>query len=238
MKIISLWSGPRNVSTALMYSFAQRSDMQVIDEPLYGHYLKCSGADHIGKEEVMEHMNTNGEEVMQGIISSKSSKMTFLKNMAHHWTNLDNGYLNQLHNIFLVRDPEEMLPSLSIQIPQPILRDTGLQEQFNLYKYLEAQGHKALVILSKSLLLDPLNMLKNVCTQLDIPFEKRMLSWDAGPRPEDGVWAKHWYHNVHKSTGFATYKKKEVSFPDHLRPLLEECMPYYKFLLDQSIKTA
>lgn len=237
MNIISLWSGPRNVSTALMYSFAQRNDTQVIDEPLYGHYLTKSDAVHIGQDEIIQNMNTDGHQVMQQLLSQETKKITFLKNMAHHWIELSDDHLTKMDNIFLIRNPEEMLPSLSIQIPTPILRDTGLKQQVDLYKSLEEAGKAAPVIIeSKDLLLSPDNMLSAVCQKLNIPFDKNMLSWKAGPRPEDGIWAKHWYHNVHKSTGFAPYKRKEQPFPNDLEPLLQECNIYYEFLSKKALK--
>ena len=235
MKIISLWSGPRNVSTALMYSFAQRNDMEVIDEPLYGHYLVNSDADHIGKEEVIDQMLTDGDLVMKELLARKSEKMIFLKNMAHHWVELNNKYLHHLQNIFLVRDPAEMLPSLNQQLEHPTLRDTALKRQVEIFKYLKNNHLNPLIILSKDLLIDPNRMLRSVCDRLDIPFDKKMLSWKAGPRPEDGIWAKHWYHNVHKSTGFSGYKKKADPFPEHLKPLLDECKPYYQFLSENAL---
>lgn len=236
MKIISLWSGPRNVSTALMYSFAQRKDMRVVDEPLYAHYLCSTDAEHIGGQEVIDDMVNDGDLVMRNMIGEQSEKMTFIKNMAHHWEGLKDDYLLSLKNIFLVRDPQEMLPSLSQQITNPVLRDTGLKKQVDIYKYLKHQNIEPVIILSKDLLLDPAGMLSAVCKQLGIEFDPAMLSWQKGPRPEDGIWAKYWYHNVHKSTGFATYKKKEEPFPEYLEPLLEECIPYYKFLSDNALK--
>ncbi|HNP20178.1 MAG TPA: sulfotransferase family protein [Fulvivirga sp.] len=237
MKIISLWSGPRNVSTAIMYSFAQRSDTYVVDEPLYGHYLVTSGADHPGKNEVINNMETDGAKVLiQLKKQAKNTPVLFLKNMAHHWVNLDDNLLLDFSNVFLVRDPREMLPSLINQIPNPVMRDTGLKMQVDIYKKLIAEGRNPVVIDARQLLLNPPKALQHLCTALKIPFEEAMLQWEAKPRKEDGIWAKHWYHNVHKSTGFGTYERKIEEVPEHVKPLLEECIPYYDFLYEKAIK--
>lgn len=236
MKIISLWSGPRNVSTALMYSFAQRDDMIVVDEPLYAHYLSKTDVYHSGREEIINNMNNDGEQVIKNILNTKQERLLFLKNMAHHWIELNNEYLNGMDNIFLIRDPEEMLPSLNQQLNNPTLRDTALKKQVEIYQYLEQSGMIPMVIDAKDLLQNPKGMLRIICEILEIPFDEGMLCWKAGPRPEDGIWAKYWYQNVHKSEGFSAYKKKDDPFPVHLKPLLEECKPYYKFLSDNALK--
>jgi hypothetical protein len=237
MKIISLWSGPRNVSTAIMYSFAQRSDTYVVDEPLYGHYLVTTGADHPGKNEVINNMETDGNKViLQLKKQAKNIPILFLKNMAHHWVNLDDNLLMDFNNVFLIRDPKEMLASLAKQISNPIMRDTGLKTQVDIYKKLTAEGRVPTVLDARQLLLNPQKTLQHLCAALKIPFEQTMLEWEAKPRKEDGVWAKHWYQNVHKSTGFEAYERKKEDVPEHVRPLLEECSPYYEFLYDKAIK--
>lgn len=238
MKIISLWSGPRNVSTAFMYSFAERPDTEVIDEPFYAHYLARSGADHPGKEEVLKLMENDGQQVIHSLLTRKSSKpLLFVKNMAHHFIDLPFEELAHFDNIFLVRDPKEMLPSLAKQIPNPIIRDTGLDKQVEIYKYLVSQGQQPLIIDSQQLLENPEEMLKAVCHHLDIPFYQNMLQWEAGPRKEDGCWAKFWYHNVHKSTGFKSYQPKNEPFPDRLKALLTDCNAYYQFLQEKALTT-
>jgi hypothetical protein len=233
-KRISLWSGPRNVSTALMYSFAQRPDTMVLDEPLYGHYLKVSGAQHPGRDDVINSMELNGETVVLDLCQLDYEKpVLFIKNMAHHLVNLDMSFLKGFHNLLLIRDPKEMIPSIIKQIPNPEMRDTGLKRQWELYNHLKDQGQTSIIIDSKMLLLDPKGILKRVCLALDIPFFEEMTTWEAGPRPEDGIWAKHWYHNVHKSTGFQEYQPKEEKVPEHLHELWEQCDFYYQLLYSQ-----
>ena len=234
---LSLWSGPRNVSTALMYSFRQRLDTLVFDEPLYAHYLKRSGADHPGKDEVMAVMNTNGEEVLRDVLLAPcTTPIRFYKNMAHHVEGLSPVVLSQVTNILLTRDPKEMLPSLAKQIPNPILRDTGLKHQVEILDVMLKSDTSPVVIDAKELLLNPKSVLQEVCQRLEIPFEEAMLSWPAGAKPEDGVWAKYWYNNVHASVGFGKYEAKQETFPEYLVPLLEECLPLYEKLSGYAIK--
>ena len=234
---ICLWSGPRNVSTALMYSFAQRGDTRVIDEPLYGHYLRVSGADHPGRDEVLAAMNCDGEAVMRDLLDSQARSpdvRLFLKHMAHHLVDIEPGFLRHTCNVFLVRDPREMLPSLTIQLPHAQLADTGLKRQWQLYEQLREIGQDPVVLDSRELLLDPAGVLAQLCERLALPFDDRMLRWEKGPIPEDGVWAPHWYHAVHESTGFAPYRAKR-DFPATLEPLLDECRPWYEKLFEHAL---
>ncbi|MCB0153342.1 MAG: sulfotransferase family protein [Anaerolineae bacterium] len=234
---ICLWSGPRNVSTALMYAFAQRSDTRVVDEPLYGHYLKASGAPHPGAAEVIAAMDTDGERVIRDVIFGPCDRpILFTKNMPHHLINLDWTFLQQTTNVILTRSPEEMLPSYAQQVPNPNLSDTSYDLQVELLEKAVAWGQDVPVIESRELLSNPGSVLRELCRRLGIAFASAMLEWPAGPRPEDGVWAKYWYDNVHRSTGFAPYKPKVTPFPDYLRPLLNECRPYYDKLSAYAIR--
>ena len=236
---INLWSGPRNVSTALMYSFAQRPDILAVDEPLYGHYLATSGAEHPGRDEVIAAMNCDGNAVVAKLLARQEAhpeRRLFLKHMAHHLIGVDTGFLQKTTNVFLVRDPREMLPSLTIQLPHATLADTSLKQQWELFYALQEQGQRPAVLDSRELLLDPRSVLRQLCERIDLDFDAAMLSWDAGARPEDGVWAPHWYHAVHNSTGFAPYKRK-VGFPEHLEGLLEECAPWYDKLYAHAIRS-
>lgn len=230
-KRVSVWSGPRNVSTALMYSFRGRSDTTVVDEPLYGHYLKVTDAPHPGKDEVLAAMETDGERAVRDILlGDYATEVVMFKNMAHHLVGLDRGFLTRLTNVLLTRDPEEMLPSLAEQLPAPTLRDTGLQEQLEILEAVLASGQTPVVIDAKRLLQDPEAVLRKLCCRLGLEFDPAMLSWPVGPKPEDGVWAKSWYASVHASSAFALYRPKIAPFPDHLKPLLEACAPLYATL--------
>ena len=221
-----------------MYSFAQHDDVRVVDEPLYGHYLRVSGADHPGREEVMANMNCDGDAVMHALLSGRqdeSSRRLFQKHMAHHLIDIDLGFLQKTCNVFLIRDPREMLPSLTIQLPHATLADSGLQRQWELYCDLAAGDQVPAIVDSRELLLDPESVLRQLCKHVGLPFVSSMLRWSPGPLDEDGVWAPHWYQAVHESEGFATYHAKEY-FPRELEPLLAECQPWYDKLYAQAIR--
>ena len=235
---ICLWSGPRNVSTALMYCFAQHDNVKVVDEPLYGHYLRVSGAQHPGRDEILGAMNCDGNTVMRDMLERQAAQQDhrlFIKHMAHHLVDLDLGFLASTCNLFLVRDPKEMLPSLTIQLPHAELADTGLKRQWELFESLRASGQAPTILDSRELLLDPEGVLRQLCARIELEFDPRMLSWEPGPRPEDGIWAPYWYDAVHESTGFARYRPK-TDFPEPLLPLLEECAPWYDKLYAHCIR--
>lgn len=235
---ICLWSGPRNVSTALMYSFAQHPNVTVVDEPLYGHYLRVSGADHPGRKEIVESMNCDGDSVMRELLEAQArspSPRLFMKHMAHHLVRLDDAFLYRTQNIFLIRQPREMLPSLTIQLPHAELSDTGLRQQWQLFEALSAAGSNPAVLDSRELLLNPRRVIQKLCEAVGLTFNEQMLHWPAGAKPQDGIWAKHWYHAVHQSTGFSRYQAK-TDFPTHLETLLAECLPWYERLYAHAIR--
>ncbi len=207
-----MWSGPRNVSTALMYAFRQRPDTEVVDEPLYGHYLKTTGAEHPGRAEVLAAMDCDGARVVRQVLLApcRAKPVRFFKNMAHHLRGLERGFLDRMTNILLTRDPRAMLPSLARQLPDPTLADTGLAEQVELLRHVRAGGGPVVVLDARELLLDPEHVLRQACERLGLPFEPAMLRWPAGPKPEDGVWAEHWYDNARASTGFQPYRPRTV----------------------------
>ena len=221
-----------------MYSFAQRDDVRVVDEPLYGHYLRVTGAEHPGREEIVATMNCDADAVMRDLIeqSTTSGATTlFVKHMAHHLVQIDLRFLEQTNNIVLIRDPREMLPSLTVQLPHATLGDTGLKRQWQLLQDLRSNGQTAIVLDSRELLLDPEAVLRQLCDALELTFEQGMLHWPAGPRAQDGIWAKHWYQAVHKSTGFSSYQAKN-HFPVALERLLDECRPWYDKLFALAIR--
>src|SRR5262245_7665693 len=234
---IHLWSGPRNVSTALMYSFAQRSDTQVVDEPLYAHYLRVSAAQHPGRDEVLAAQETDGKLVVKNrILGAWDKPVVFFKQMTHHLVDVDRAFLRRGVNVLLTRDPLEMLPSLAVQIPQPALRDTGYAAQAALLDELLRAGQNPPVLDARELLLDPEGVLVQLCARLKLPFEPAMLHWRAGPRGEDGVWSKHWYDAVHRSTGFEPYRPKTAAFPARLQPLLQQCLKPYAHVAARALR--
>ena len=230
---IFLWSGPRNISTALMYSFAQRSDCRVVDEPLYGHYLKRSPAKerHPSAAAIMAQMECNGERAVQNMLQLSDRKVIFFKNMTHHLHGLDLNFLRSGKNILLTRAPQEMLPSFHKVIPCPTMKDVGYEDQVRLVEHLKNEGIPFRVIEGKSILNAPEEELKTLCTFLEIPFEHAMLQWKAGGIPEDGPWARHWYHSVHASSGFKPYKTAEEPLPVELESLYQRCASLYERLI-------
>jgi hypothetical protein len=235
---INLWSGPRNVSTALMYSFAQRADTRVVDEPLYAHYLRVSGAEHPGREDVLASLDQDGARVVREVILGPCDRpVIFFKQMAHHLVELDRSFLARCANVLLTRDPRDMVPSLALHLPEPTLRDTGYRTLVELRDELRGMGQEPPVLDARELLHDPPAALGELCKRLGLRSDPAMLRWPAGPRPEDGVWARHWYENVHRSTGFEPYRPTQAPVTESTRSLIEECQPYYERLLDSAIVT-
>jgi hypothetical protein len=219
-----------------MYSFAQRRDTHVIDEPLYGHYLRITNADHPGREEVIKNMNCDGNSVMRDIMRDQESnfKILFMKQMSHHLQGLDNEFLQKVDNIFLIRDPREVIPSLTIQLPDAKVRDTGLDIQWKLYQLLISKGGNPVIIDSRELLINPEFILTKLCAHLKINYSKEMLSWNPGPINEDGIWSKYWYETVHKSSTFMSYKPKP-DLQKKFLPLYNKCLPYYNKLYKHAL---
>jgi len=237
---INCWSGPRNVSTALMRSFAQRSDTRAVDEPLYGHYLATTDAPHPGREELIELLETNPRTVIDELILGPCDRdVLFLKQMVHHLTeDLDLRFLDRCINVLLIRDPGEVIASLVNQLPEPTMRDVGLERQAALFTDLRSRGQDPPVLDAKQLLQDPETVLKQLCDSVGIGWDPAMLSWPPGPQPEDGPWARYWYGNLHRTTGFEPYRPRSADVPDHCRELLVECRAHYEGLSRHAIATS
>lgn len=221
-----------------MYSFGNRKDTHVIDEPLYPHFLLQTGVDRPDREETLAAHETRAEKVIaEQFLGSFSEPYLFLKHMPHHMIGVkDQLFIQQLQNIFLIRKPEEMITSYVKQVPNPTMLDMGLEMQWQLFRELEHSGRKPIVIDSRELLRDPESVLTQLCDHLVIPFDRAMLHWEPGPRKEDGIWAKYWYHSVHRSIGFSPYIPKAEHVPRHLQELLDDCHTYYYNLLKYTIK--
>ena len=238
-KRINLWSSPRNISTALMYSFAQRTDTQVFDEPLYAHYLTRvkPEAVHPVAAEILSAQANDGEEVVRDLIMGEHDRpVAVFKQMTHHFVDLDPSFLNKTENVLLIRDPRAIIASYSKIIPTPTIEGIGVRKQLELYEQLKAYGTLKAIIEARELLLNPEEVLKTLCARLELDFEPGMLQWEAGPRPEDGIWAPHWYGNVHRSTGFQPYAHKEINLTSEQEALATACMPYYQQLFREAIK--
>jgi hypothetical protein len=234
--LLNLISGPRNISTALMYSFAQRTDTTVVDEPFYAVYLTVSGAVHPGKEEVIADQSSDENVVRKQLSQLTSKPVVFVKNMAHHMEVMQEPFLKDAINIFLIRNPKQIIASYAQVIQSPVMRDIGIEYQYSLFRALEEKGQPTIVLDSGLLLENPEAVLRQVCQRCSIGFQPAMLAWSAGPKTYDGVWANHWYSNVHNSTGFEKQKTSSRPLPDHLDQLYQQAKGYYEKLLPFSLK--
>lgn len=234
---IHLISGPRNISTALMYSFAQRKDTVVVDEPFYGYYLAHTGIEHPGREEILNTMLTNPASIIEEVIfGDYQSEVVFFKNMAKHLVGFDISFYEELDNVFLIRDPARLITSFAKVVPEVTEAEIGLKHACQLFKDLKSKGLAPLVLNSDLVLRNPPLVLSKLCAALHIPYDSSMLNWAPGARLEDGIWAKYWYANVHKSSGFQAWQPAQTELPEQYRELLEEVQPYYDYLNQYAIK--
>jgi hypothetical protein len=226
---IAMWSGPRTVSTALMRAWENRPDTVVVDEPLYAFYLDRTGLDHPGRDEVIASQPTDWRAVLDRLTAGPlppGVTVGYAKHMTHHLLpEVDRAALAPLRHAHLIRDPRELLASYARVRTEPTLADLGIVQQAEIF---EAFGGP--VVDSRDLLAEPAGILGALCAALDVPFDDRMLSWPAGPRASDGVWAPYWYASVHSSTGFAAYRPPASPLPARLEPLAERCLPYFERL--------
>jgi len=231
---IAMWSGPRNISTAMMRSFENRDDTSVVDEPFYAYYLSQTDLDHPGRKEVLESQSANWENVVNLITGDIPNEKTiwYQKHMVHHIIdNKDIEWVKYFNNLFLIRHPKEVIISYSKQSPIDGIKDLGYTQQINLFKKIKnITGEYPVVFNSKDILSDPEKYLHKMCELLKINFSNKMLSWPKGSRKTDGVWSPYWYKNVIKSSSFKPYKKSNESIPKEYNGLLEECLPYYDYL--------
>lgn len=236
-KRICLWSSPRNISTAMMYSFAQRPDTIVFDEPLYAHYLRVTGVDHPGKEETLRSQEQDGNKVVDELIFAEYEKpLAFFKQMTHHLVALNEDFLSKVLSILFIRDPKQIISSYAEVRPDVNMQDIGIEKQWRLYNQLVQKNLNPIILDSNEILKAPEKVLRELCNALGIQFYHAMLHWPAGPKKEDGTWAKYWYGNVHKSTGFEKQKTSERPLVTYLQPLYNESKIYYDKLFEYSIK--
>ena len=228
-----MWSGPRNISTAMMRAWENRGDTAVIDEPFYAHYLQATGVNHPGREEVLRSQSTDWEEVaamLTGPIPD-GKPIWYQKHMTQHiLPDMSLDWLDQVTNCFLIRDPEAVVASFTIQRPDAAAWELGFEQQARLFDHVcDKLGHAPPVIDADDVLKNPRRVLNALCAKLGIPFTDRMLHWPPGPRASDGVWAPHWYAAVERSTGFAPYRERKVTLTVFQRKLVAECLkPYSK----------
>ncbi|WP_173042388.1 HAD family hydrolase [Phytohabitans flavus] len=223
-----MWSGPRNVSTALMRSFGSRADTLVVDEPLYAYYLDATGLDHPGRDDVLASQPCRWEEVAADLTSPLPPDIAvfYQKHMAHHLLpGVGRDWLVGLAHAYLIRDPVHVVASYAKVRGAPTLADLGYAQQVEIFR-----AHGGPVVDAADLLRDPAGVLERLCVALGIGYDQAMLSWAPGRRETDGVWAQHWYAGVEASTRFGPYAPPDGPVPERLVPLVEAAQPYYEEL--------
>lgn len=231
---IAMWSGPRNLSTALMYAFAARGDCAVWDEPFYAAYLRETGIDHPMRAEIIaahEADPARAAAACRGRIPQEQS-LFYQKHMTLHMIpGFDRSFMRDCANVFLIRHPASVVASYARKREGPTLADIGFAQQAELFdEVAQWMGRAPLVIDSHDIRQNPRSALTGLCAALGIPFTGNMLHWPAGPKPYDGVWAPHWYGAVHGSTGFEAPEGALPDLPDAYRRLADQAMPYYERL--------
>jgi hypothetical protein len=236
---IAMWSGPRNISTALMRAWGNRPDTAVCDEPLYAHYLLRTGVPHPGADEVIRSQETDWRKAVAALTGDApgGKPVFYQKHMAHHLLpEIDRGWLDRVSNAFLIREPREVVASFTRVAGEPRLTDTGLPQQLEIFNLVRSRtGRTPPVVDARDVLQDPPRLLRLLCAALDVPFTEAMLSWPPGPRETDGVWAKYWYDAVLKSTTFQPYRPRNDPVPAHLAGLLVEAEAIYRHLYEHRL---
>lgn len=231
---LAMWSGPRNISTAMMRSWENRGDCSVSDEPLYAHYLAATGSDHPGAAEVIADGDTNWRNVVSTLTNCAldSHPIWYQKHMTHHLLpNMERGWIQSLTNVFLIRDPTEVVASYIKSRPKVSTDDIGLIQQARLFDELaQASGVAPPVIDAGDFLKNPEAHLRALCSWLGIAFLPSMLRWPAGPRASDGIWAPHWYASVWRSTGFEPWQGRELRLSGAAAQAADTARPYYEQL--------
>ena len=231
---IAMWSGPRNLSTAMMYSFAARGDCQVWDEPFYAAYLQKTGMYHPMRDEVIAAGLADSRAVASACLAplNADQSLFYQKHMTLHMVpEFDRGFMRGLTNVFLIRHPARVIASYAKKREAPELADIGFVQQAELFdEVADWLGHAPLVIDSADIRATPRETLSRLCASLNIPFTDRMLRWPAGPKPFDGVWAPHWYNAVHASTAFDEPEADLPTLSPEFQRLCDQALPHYKRL--------
>ena len=239
---IAMWSGPRNISTAMMRAWENREDTVVIDEPFYAHYLLATGVQHPGREDVIAAQNNDavGIAAMLAGAIPDGQPIWYQKHMTQHMLpDMPLGWLAEVSNCFLIRQPAAVVASFTIQRPDAAAWELGFEQQARLFDHVcDRLGAVPPVIDADDVLKNPAGMLTALCERIGVPFSQRMLQWPPGPRPSDGVWAPHWYAAVERSTGFAPYREHASHLNRFQRKLVDQCQAYYDRLSPHRLAAA
>jgi hypothetical protein len=237
-KIIAMWSGPRNISTAMMYAFGNRPDCEAWDEPFYGFSLKTKGNDHPMRDEIIAAMGTDWDRLVAQCTTPSAKPLLYQKHMTHHMLEgYDRSFISKLSNAFLIRDPARVLASYAEKWADVDLRAIGFVEQAEIFDMVAQKlGNAPPVVDADDILESPRAMLMKLCAALGISFDERMLKWPKGPKPFDGVWAPHWYNAAWASEGFAPQARKPLpDLPAALAAIAEEARPYFEKLKQHAL---
>jgi Sulfotransferase domain len=229
---LAMWSGPRNISTAMMRAWGNRADTFVVDEPLYAFYLKATGKSHPGADEVIATGETDWRKIVASLTKEPlppGKRVYFQKHMTHHLLpEMDREWIVDLINCFLIRDPREVILSYIKKNPDPVLEDFGFVQQCEIFDFVRLRRNRVPPIVdARDVLENPERMLRLLCEAIRVGFDKAMLSWPPGLRETDGIWAKHWYPEVARSTSFQPYKPNEGAVPERLREIEARCRECY-----------
>jgi hypothetical protein len=231
---IAMWSGPRNISTAMMRAWGNRRDTFVVDEPFYAYYLKQTGKEHPGADEVIATGETDWRKVVADLTGPvpNGKRIFFQKQMTHHLLpEIDRQWLDGLTNCFLIRDPREVIGSYVKKRDDPGLDDLGFVQQAEIFDYVRNQTNsEPPVIDAKDVQKNPERMLRLLCKVVGVNFSKLMLSWAPGLRETDGIWARYWYTEVAKTTSFRPHRDRTDQIPDRLLEIYERCRECYERL--------
>jgi hypothetical protein len=237
---IAMWSGPRNISTAMMRAWGNRADTFVIDEPFYALYLGATGKEHPGADEVIAWGETDWEKVIAHLTGPipNGKRIFFQKQMAHHLLpQVDREWLGAVTNCFLIRDPREVIASYVKKRENPILPDLGFMQQAEIFDFVHTRTNSAPpVVDAKDVLENPARMLRLLCDAVGIEFRYSMLSWPPGLRETDGIWAGHWYGEVAKTTSFQPYRSTDAKVPAHLEEVHDRCREAYERLYEYRLR--
>ncbi len=236
---IACWSGPRNISTALMRSWSSRDDTFVSDEPFYAYYLKKTGLKHPMYKEIINYYPNDYETVIDSINKSipKSKKIWYQKHMAHHLIDMKRiEWIKDFHNVFLIRHPQNVINSYVKKNDLKNIDELGYPQQWKLIEYLRKNEKDVIVIDSSILLKNPKKILSDLCKNLNIEFHEIMLQWDKGPYTTDGIWWKHWYNNVINTTTFQSTQYRNEKLPIKYYSIYKEAMQYYRQLSKNVLK--
>ena len=231
--IVACWSGPRNISTALMRSWSSRKDTFVTDEPFYAYYLKETKLKHPMHEEIINTYSSNYSEIVNYLIGKipKNKKIWYQKHMAHHILDLNNiEWINNCHNAILLRHPKEVISSFTKKNILNSVDQLGYPQQYEIIKFLKKINSSFIIIDSNELLINPEKSISNWCSKINIKFDKSMLKWREGSHINDGIWWKRWYDNVIQTTGFVKYEKKDINIENKYDSIYNESMKYYSYL--------